>query len=189
MGDGGAITTNNAQLADRIRVLRNYGSRVKYVNEERGHNSRLDPIQAAVLRIKLAHLDEWNSRRNIIATRYRNKLTLTLEACNSREMRQIMPSLVLPYVPEWAEPVWHLFVVQHTQREALMKQMGEDGICTLIHYPIPPHLQKAYMASGFTEGRYPIAEQIAKRCLSLPIGPHLIESDVDTVIASIKKFR
>lgn len=169
MGDGGAVTTNDAQLADRIRVLRNYGSRVKYVNEVQGYNSRLDPLQAAILRVKLAHLDEWNARRSAIAERYHPGLA----GC----------SLVLPHVPEWAEPVWHLYVVQHPQRDALQKALTDKGVGSLIHYPIPPHLQQAYSTAGWGRGVFPLAERMADQVLSLPIGPHLQAEHVETVIA------
>jgi dTDP-4-amino-4,6-dideoxygalactose transaminase len=182
MGDGGAVTTNDVQLADRIRVLRNYGSRVKYVNEVQGYNSRLDPLQAAILRVKLAHLDEWNARRKAIAARYTAELTFVIAS----EARQSTNPFTLPHVPAWADPVWHLYVVQHPQRDALMKHMGDAGIGTLIHYPIPPHLQQAYAPAGYVRGQFPIAEQFANRCLSLPIGPHLNEADTAAVMAALK---
>lgn len=171
-GDGGAVTTNDADIADRIRVLRNYGSRVKYVNEVRGFNSRLDPIQAAALRVKLNVLDAWNDRRAAIAKTYQAALVNT--------------GLVLPFVPEWAAPAWHLYVVQHPKRDALQKTLGEAGIGTLIHYPIAPHLQQAYEAAGYSKGQFPIAEAIATRCLSLPIGPHLDCTGVAAVIDAVK---
>lgn len=171
MGDGGAVTTSDPQLADRIRVLRNYGSRVKYVNEVQGYNSRLDPLQAAILGVKLAHLDEWNARRSAIAARYQQGLA----NCG----------LILPHVPDWAEPVWHLYVVQHPHRDALLAKMGEAGVGTLIHYPIPPHLQQAYTAAGYVQGQFPIAEQIANQCLSLPIGPHLEDTGAAAVVAEM----
>ena len=174
MGDGGAVTTNDAQLADRIRVLRNYGSRVKYVNEVQGYNSRLDPLQAAILRVKLAHLDEWNVRRSAIAARYQEGLA----DCG----------LILPHVPDWAEPAWHLYVVQHPQRDAFIKQMGEAGVGTLIHYPIPPHLQQAYSHSGWKLGVFPLAERMADQVVSLPIGPHMDAEQVDAVIGSIREL-
>jgi len=177
MGDGGAVTTNDAQLADRIIVLRNYGSRVKYVNEVQGYNSRLDPLQAAILRVKLAHLDDWNARRKAIAARY--------QAAIASEARQSIIPLILPHVPDWAEPAWHLYVVQHPQRDVLIKQMGAAGIGTLIHYPIPPHLQQAYAGAGYEPGQFPIAEQIANQCLSLPIGPHLTEKSLNKVIPHV----
>ena len=172
MGDGGAVTTNDPQLADRLRVLRNYGSRVKYVNEVQGYNSRLDPLQAAILRVKLGHLDEWNARRSAIAARYQRGLV----GCG----------LTLPYVPDWAEPAWHLYVVQHPKRDALHKALADAGVGTLIHYPIPPHLQQAYASAGYVQGQFPIAEQIADQCLSLPIGPHLNEASATTVLAALK---
>jgi dTDP-4-amino-4,6-dideoxygalactose transaminase len=170
MGDGGAVTTNDVQLAERIRVLRNYGSRVKYVNEVQGYNSRLDPLQAAILLVKLAHLDEWNGRRRATAAQYQQGLS----DCG----------LTLPHVPEWAEPVWHLYVVHHPQRDVLQRQLDAAGIGTLIHYPIPPHLQQAYAAAGYVKGLFPRAEQLANQCLSLPMGPHLSDAQANEVIAA-----
>ncbi|MEQ1636922.1 MAG: DegT/DnrJ/EryC1/StrS family aminotransferase [Methylococcales bacterium] len=172
LGDGGAITTNDSDLAERISVLRNYGSRVKYVNEIRGFNSRLDPLQAAALRAKLKVLDSWNVRRTEIAACYTEKLANT--------------DLILPVVPEWAEPVWHLYVVQHNQREALQKRLNQVGIHTLIHYPIPPHLQAAYAELGFGKGDFPIAEAIHQAVLSLPMGPHLDKAQVATTIKALQ---
>ena len=172
LGDAGAITTNDPELADRIRVLRNYGSRVKYVNDVQGYNSRLDPVQAAALRVKLKVLDEWNARRARIAARYTAALQDT--------------GLILPVVPAWAEPIWHLYVVRHPQRDMLQKSLSEAGIGTLIHYPIPPHLQKAYAGSRFRAGQFPIAERMANQLLSLPMGPQLNDAAVDAVIASVR---
>ncbi len=158
-GDAGAVTTDDPEIADRVRVLGNYGSRVKYHNEVQGVNSRLDPIQAAVLRVKLEHLDVWNARRQAIATAYLDGLRDT--------------SLVLPHVPDWAEPVWHLFVVRTPERDDLQRRLGETGVSTLIHYPIPPHRQEAYASLRLGEGRLPIAERIHREVVSLPIGPHM----------------
>ncbi|WP_291931486.1 DegT/DnrJ/EryC1/StrS family aminotransferase [Limnohabitans sp.] len=171
-GDAGAVTTNDAHLTERMRLLRNYGSRVKYVNEVQGYNSRLDPVQAAILRVKLAHLDEWNARRSAIAKCYQTGLT----ECG----------LTLPHVPDWAEPVWHLYVVQHPQRDSLIKKMSNAGIGTLIHYPIPPHLQHAYAKASYRAGQFPIAEKIANNCLSMPIGPHLAIEKACTVVETVK---
>ena len=159
LDDDGAVTTNDAELAERIRVLRNYGSRVKYVNELRGFNSRLDPLQAAVLRVKLAHLDDWNARRKVIAAQY----LVGLADCG----------LVLPQVPAFADPVWHLFVVRHPRRDELQKRLAERGVGSLIHYPIPPHRQAAYADAGFAPGDFPLANMQAEQVLSLPMGPHL----------------
>jgi dTDP-4-amino-4,6-dideoxygalactose transaminase len=172
LGDAGAVTTNDPELADRVRVLRNYGSRSKYVNEVKGYNSRLDPVQAVVLRVKLRHLDEWNARRTAIAARYIAELVGT--------------GLVLPEVPEWAETVWHIYVVQHADRNGLQKAMQEAEIGTLIHYPVPPHLQKAYRDAGYAVGRFPIAESMANRLLSLPMGPQLDDAGVTSVIVALK---
>lgn len=171
LGDGGAVTTNDPQLADRVRVLRNYGSRVKYVNEVKGFNSRLDPIQAAILRVKLRYLDEWNTRRKSIAAQYLQELAET--------------NLILPQVPAWADPVWHLFVIRHSQRDSLSERLVNAGIGTLIHYPIPPHKQEAYADAGFQDGDFPLAERIAKEALSLPIGPQLLEKQACQVIEAV----
>lgn len=172
-GDGGAITTNDSEIAERIRVLGNYGSRVKYVNEVRGFNSRLDPIQAAILRVKLKVLDKWNSRRAEIALRYRAALSGA--------------TVKLPFTPEWADPAWHVYAIQHPRRDALQKTLGEAGIGTLIHYPTPPHRQQAYASAGYAQGQFPIAEQLAKQELSLPIGPHLHTNDIDAVILGLQQ--
>lgn len=172
LGDGGAVTTNDPELADRIRVLRNYGSRVKYVNEVQGCNSRLDPLQAAVLRVKLAHLDAWNARRADVAAAYLQGL----DGCG----------LVLPHVPEWAVPAWHLFVVRHPQRDALQQRLSEAGVGTLIHYPIPPHRQAAYADAGFAHDAFSIASRIADEVLSLPMGPHLAMDDATRVIEALR---
>lgn len=172
LGDGGAITTNDPELADRIRVLRNYGSRIKYVNEVQGYNSRLDPIQAAVLRVKLARLDEWNARRAMVADAYVQGLEGT--------------ALGVPHVPEWALPAWHLFVVRHGQRDDLQRRLLELGVGTLIHYPIPPHRQAAYSASGFSADACPLASRMAEEVLSLPIGPQLSREDVASVIERVR---
>ncbi len=174
MGDAGAVTTNDREIADRIRILRNYGSRIKYVNEVLGYNSRLDPMQAAILRVKLKYLDAWNLRRQEIANRYQEGLS-TLD-------------LILPHVPEWAESAWHLYVVRHSQRDMLQKSLADGGVGTLIHYPIPPHLQKAYAHEKWKEGVFPIAEQLANEVLSLPIGPHLGLDDVSQIISDVKRI-
>ncbi|MBI4915350.1 MAG: DegT/DnrJ/EryC1/StrS family aminotransferase [Acidobacteria bacterium] len=174
-GDAGAVTTDDAELADRVRVLRNYGSRVKYLNEVKGFNSRLDPLQAALLRVKLGHLDEWNARRAAIAVRY-------LEG-----LRDI-PELRLPRVPAWAEPIWHQFVVRHPRRDALQATLTAQGVGTMIHYPVPPHLSTAYAELGMTPGAYPIAEALANTVLSLPIGPHLGRDAAEAVVGTVRSL-
>lgn len=168
LGDAGAITTNNADLADRVRILRNYGSREKYINEMQGVNSRLDPIQAAVLRVKLAHLDEWTDRRRSIAAVYETGLRDS--------------NLTLPHVPAWAEPAWHLYVVRNLQRDAMQRELTEQGVGSLIHYPVPPHMQGAYAALAYEPEAFPLARMLAAEVISLPIGPHLDASDSGRVI-------
>ena len=174
LGDGGAVTTNDPELADRLRMLRNYGSRKKYVNEAIGFNSRLDPIQAAVLRVKLPYIDAWNARRARIAGRYLDAL---------RDIR-----LTLPQIPDWAEPVWHLFVVRHADRDGLQQRLAAAGIATLIHYPIPPHQQQAYGYLGHAPEAFPLASRLAGEVLSLPIGPQLGDDEVDAVIAELRRM-
>lgn len=172
LGDGGAVTTNRADLADRIRVLRNYGSRVKYVNEVQGANSRLDTIQAAVLRAKLPHLDAWTDRRRAIAAAYAEGLRDS--------------GLILPHVPGWADPVWHLYVVRSPDRDGLQKRLAGAGVGTLIHYPIPPHMQVAYADLGFAPEALPLARDLADEVLSLPMGPQLPLEDAARVIDAVR---
>ncbi len=140
-------------------MLGNYGSRVKYHNEVKGFNSRLDELQAAFLRAKLNKLDVWNEQRKSIAYGYLNELS----DCGA----------VLPYIPEWADPVWHLFVVRSPNRDQLQKRLGDAGVATMIHYPIPPHLQDAYVELGYPFGAFPIAEKIHREALSLPMWPSM----------------
>jgi len=174
LGDGGAVTTSDDTLVDRVRVLRNYGSRVKYHNEVKGFNSRLDELQAAFLRAKLTGLDAANDARRGIAGRYLAELV-------------DLPDLTLPHVPEWAEPVWHLFVVRHPRRDTLARALAEAGIGTMIHYPIPPHLQPAYAELAFGKGSLPISEAIHREVLSLPMWPGMTASQVDQVIEGVRR--
>lgn len=174
LGDGGCVTTSNADLAERVRLLRNYGSREKYVHEAQGANSRLDPIQAAILRVKLSHLDAWNARRRTVASLYLDRL------------RDI--NVVLPEVPNWAEPVWHLFVVRHQDRDGLRRALEEASIGTLSHYPIPPHLQLAYQGSNIAPDALPLARQLANEVLSLPIGPHLGLDSAERVAEVVRQY-
>ena len=171
LGDAGAVTTNDADLAERVALLRNYGSRQKYVNEQAGVNSRLDPIQAAVLRVKLGALDDWTDRRRTVAAAYSEGLK---EA-----------GLILPHVPDWAEPVWHLYVVRTNEREALQARLTKDGIGTLIHYPIPPHMQAAYAGLAIAPDALPLARYMAGEVLSLPMGPQLSLDHVTQVITQL----
>jgi dTDP-4-amino-4,6-dideoxygalactose transaminase len=174
LGDAGAITTDDAALAERVRVLRNYGSRVKYVNEVQGYNSRLDEIQAAALRVKLGHLAEWNARRTRIAARYHAELD--------------EQGLILPHVPEGIESAWHVFPVLTPDRAAFQAHLTVAGIGTVIHYPTPPHRQAAYAELGLPEGTFPLSEAIHREIISLPIGPQMTDEQVDATIAAVRDF-
>ena len=174
-GDAGAVTTNDAELADRVRMLRNYGSRVKYHNDCQGYNSRMDELQAAFLRVKLKRLDEWNARRRSVAARYFSEL-------------EDMVGLKLPCVLEGVEPVWHIFALRHPRRDELQTSLAKVGIGTLVHYPIPPHLSGAYAKVGWKPGDFPVAEEIAKTELSLPLGPHLEPKSQEIVIQAIRQL-
>ncbi|MDC3316416.1 DegT/DnrJ/EryC1/StrS family aminotransferase [bacterium] len=173
LGDAGAVTTNDTDLAERIGLLRNYGSRQKYINDEAGVNSRLDPIQAAALRVKLKVLDEWTNRRRAVAEAY----TKGLAGCG----------LILPRVPDWAEPVWHLYVARSPVRDALQTRLTEVGIGTLIHYPIPPHMQAAYAELDIAPDALPRARDLAQEVISLPIGPHLDQANMSFLVDEISK--
>ena len=175
LGDAGAITTDDDALAARLRMLRNYGSTVKYVHKEIGFNSRLDELQAAFLRVKLRHLPAWNAQRRAIAARYLTGLT-NLRDC------------ILPTVPAHMESAWHLFVVRTSRRDALQAALRQQNIDTGIHYPCAPHLQGAYADAGFAAGRFPLSEKIHAQVLSLPMGPHLCVADIDTVILALRAF-
>ena len=171
-GDAGGVTTDDDQLADRLRVLRNYGSRVKYFNEVQGYNSRLDPLHAAFLRVRLRHLDEWNGRRARIADRYLTALAG-------------LPGISVPHVPEWASPAWHLFVIRCRERDQLQAYLHAQGIGTLIHYPVPPHRSGAYAGTPAAAGSYPLADELADTVLSLPIGPHMTDDQQGAVIDAL----
>ena len=174
-GDAGAIVTNDDELADAVKLLRNYGSRVKYYNEVKGFNSRLDPLQAAFLSVKLRHLDEWNARRQAIARKYIENLS----GCSK---------IVLPLLEEEAESVWHLFVIQCAERDRLQNFLKERGVETLIHYPVPPHLSQAYERDFAEKPDFPISERLAGTVLSIPISPYLTEAEQDFTIETIKEF-
>ena len=175
LGDAGGITTNNTNLYEKAKVLSNYGTRVKYVNDEIGFNMRMDECQAAFLNVKLNYLNTWIQQRQEIANWY----NLHLSNVNG---------LILPIVADHATHTYHLYVVRTNKRDALMDYLSGHEIGTLIHYPIPPHLQKAYSNLGFSKGDFPIAEEIADTCLSLPIWPGMNETEVEFVAKSIKQF-
>jgi len=172
LGDGGAITTNDDELAERLRKLRNYGSSIKYQHDVAGVNSRLDEIQSAVLRVKLLHLDEDNARRATVAERYREALAGA--------------PVELVRVPDEAQPVWHLFVVRTPRRDALREYLTSRGIGTQIHYPVPCHRQEAFADQGWPE--LPVTERLQSQILSLPMAPYLSADDVAYVAAQVKGF-
>ncbi len=172
MGDAGAITTNDSELADQIGLLRNYGSLKKYVHDVKGYNSRLDPIQAAILRVKLKYLDVWNDRRTSVASAYAEGLKTT--------------GLVLPKVPAWAIPAWHLYVVRHPDRDRIATALAEAGVGTLIHYPISPSRQLAYSAASEYAQEQDFADKLSKEILSLPISPHQSSETCSEVIDAIQ---
>jgi dTDP-3-amino-3,4,6-trideoxy-alpha-D-glucose transaminase len=173
-GDSGAVVTSDAALADRIRLLRGYGAREKYHHEVIGTNSRTDELQAAILRIKLRHLDDWNARRAAIAHRYLDGLGGADEP-------------VLPAIAPWAEHAWHLFVVRTKRRETLRDRLAADGVETLVHYPIAIHRSEAYADLGWRSGAFPISERLASEVLSLPIGPHLPADRADAVVSAVRR--
>jgi len=175
LGDGGAITTDDDELARKVRLYRNYGSQEKYKNELLGYNSRLDEIQAAVLSIKLRHLEQWCQQKSVLANYYQEGLSG-------------LPGLFLP-VSSSTERVhsYHLFVVQSDQRDALVVHLKKDGIQTIIHYPVPPYKQQAYKGE-FSENSFPLADSLSARVISLPLFPGMTKAQVDQVILSISRF-
>ena len=175
LGDGGAVTTNDPELAERLRVLRNYGSKVKYHNEVIGTNSRLDELQAALLRVKLRRLDADNARRAQVAAHYLRGLDGLADR-----------SLVLPSVPAGMDPVWHLFVVRHPRRDLLASRLADAGVGSMIHYPIPPHRQPAYAFAGIAAGSLPESEAMHAQVLSLPIGPTQSDEQTQRVIDALR---
>jgi dTDP-4-amino-4,6-dideoxygalactose transaminase len=174
LGDGGAITTNDSNLAEQVTVLRNYGSRRKYVNEIKGFNSRLDELQAAFLIEKLVRLDSDNSHRRLIADFYRSNLSG-------------LPGIELLDQATGTESAWHLFVLKTEERESLMRVLNEDGIQTMIHYPIPPHHQQAY-ADQYFPNSLPISQALHSQVVSIPIGPTLTLNDAHQVVISLQRF-
>ncbi|NVK75227.1 MAG: DegT/DnrJ/EryC1/StrS family aminotransferase [Oceanospirillaceae bacterium] len=174
LGDGGAVTTGSEELTEKILMLRNYGSKVKYYNDVIGYNNRLDELQAAFLRVKLRSLEKWTQERREIAGWYNEALAEVND-------------LTLPYVEGGATHSYHLYVVRTSQREALQEKLSASGIGTLIHYPVPPHMQKAYASLGHSKGDFPIAEEMAETVLSLPLWPGMTKEQVSFVARIIKE--
>ncbi|RXM43985.1 DegT/DnrJ/EryC1/StrS aminotransferase family protein [Flavobacterium sp. YO64] len=175
LGDGGGITTNDEILFKKAKVLRNYGSNKKYYNEVKGLNSRLDEMQAAILNVKLPYLDQLTEERKNIAKRYEELLI------DCKEIK-------IPTIKYKADHVYHLYVIQCVNRDDLQSYLKEKNIDTLIHYPVPPHLQDAYADEKYKKGDFPIAEKMAEQCLSIPLYPGMKQDDIDYVAKSIKDF-
>jgi dTDP-4-amino-4,6-dideoxygalactose transaminase len=175
LGDAGAVTTNDQELATKIKMLGNYGSQKKYYNEVIGHNMRLDEVQAAFLSVKLKYLNKWTAQRQEIANWYENAL-------------KDVPQIILPKTAIHATHVYHLYVIRTPQRDELITYLNNKGIGTLIHYPIPPHLQGAYKELGFQKGDFPVAEELANTTVSLPVWYGITKKEVDEVASQIKTF-
>ncbi|MCS3802729.1 dTDP-4-amino-4,6-dideoxygalactose transaminase [Chromobacterium alkanivorans] len=171
LGDGGAVTSNDINLISKVRQLSNYGSQVKYKHDVQGYNARLDELQAAFLRVKLNHLDAQTEIRRQFAAAYSKQL------CD----------VIVPHVISDAMPVWHLYVIRTKQRDQLLQRLKDLGVMALIHYPVPPHLQGAYAAHGYSRGDFPISEMIHEEVLSLPMGPTLSSTDIQKVVESVAK--
>lgn len=177
-GDAGAVTTNNTEIDEKLRMLRNYGSKKKYEHQILGFNSRLDELQAAFLRIKLNHIDEWNKRRGELAKLY----TRLIE-----EVLKDSSPVVLPFILQEAVSAWHLYVVRVSGRQRVQDRLRQQGIETLVHYPIPPHLQPSYADLGYTAGSLPVAELISKEILSIPLHESMSEEQVEYVAKALVK--
>jgi dTDP-4-amino-4,6-dideoxygalactose transaminase len=174
-GEGGAITTNDEQIAQKVSMFRDHGQAKKYYHEFEGYNGRLDAVQASVLRVKLKHLTEWNEKRRTHAAQY-------------NELFNESNGIFGPYEPSWAKAVYHLYVIRVQRREGLQAYLAEEGISTGLHYPVPIHLQKAYANKGFKRGDFPITEKAATEILSLPMFPGLTAEQIEYTVEKIKQF-
>ncbi len=174
-GDAGAVVTNDERVADSLRMLRNYGSREKYVHDLKGFNRRLDTLQAAVLRVKLKYLDQWNEARRQHARDYERLFAGS--------------NIVTPKVADYGQPIWHLYVILAQQRDALKRELAQAGIATGIHYPIPIHLQAAYPELGYPSGKFPVTERAAQEGLSLPMYAELTAEQIETVVSAVRNFK
>lgn len=174
-GEGGAVTTNDEQLAATVRMLRDHGQSRKYIHVMEGYNGRLDAIQAGILSVKLRSLEAWNGQRRKIAERY-------------NELLREVSGIILPVEPEWSTAVYHLYCIRSPQRSELQSFLAEKGIGTGLHYPIPLHLQQAYAGLGYQTGDFPVAEGVSREILSLPMHPGLSEIQQLQVVESITAF-
>ena len=180
-GEGGAVTTNDEKIAQKIRMLRDHGQARKHYHEFEGYNGRLDAIQTGILRIKLKHLPNWNEKRRQNASLYTQHFSLDTR-------HSTLKALIPPYVPSWAKPVFHLYVIRSPKRDELQKYLLDNGIGTGLHYPIPLHLQEAYGNDGFKKGDFPVTERVSSEILSLPMFPDLTRDQIEYVAGKIKQF-
>ncbi len=175
-GEGGAVTTNDDEIARHVRMLRDHGQSRKYYHDMEGYNGRLDAVQAGILHVKLAHLGEWNESRRQAAMRYRE----LFRAGNGSEFP--------PYEPDWSKPVYHLYVIRVQDRDSLLRRLAEENIGSGIHYPVPLHLQKAYDSFGYKPGDFPVTEKVASEIVSLPMFPNLSAEQQTRVVSAILRF-
>ena len=175
-GEAGAATTNDAGVAKMMRMLRDHGQATKYYHDIEGYNGRLDAIQAGLLHVKLAHLAKWNAQRREHAT------------CYQQQLKSVDGALLPPYEPSWSRAVYHLYVIRTADREGLMEHLKKAGIGTGIHYPIPLHLQKAYISLSYHRGDFPVTEQVAAEIVSLPMCPHLGRAEQQCVVETVLRY-
>jgi len=194
-GEGGAVTTNNEDIAQKIRMLRDHGQAKKYYHEFEGYNGRLDAIQAGILRVKLKHLPEWNEKRRQNASLYTQHLSLNTQhsPLNTQHsplatQHSSLNTIIPPYEPAWSKAVYHLYTIRTQKRDELQKFLLDNGINTGLHYPIPLHLQNAYKNLNLPNGNYPITERVAREILSLPMFPGLTSEQIEYVSSKIKSF-
>jgi len=196
-GEGGAVTTDNQDIAQKIRMLRDHGQAQKYYHEFEGYNGRLDAIQCGILRIKLKHLSNWNEKRRqnaFLYTQHLNTAALKAQRFDSAhrpelvERRSTLNTIITPYEPEWTKAVYHLYIIRTKKREELQKYLSENGISTGLHYPIPLHLQNAYKGYDLANGNYPVTEKVANEILSLPMFPNLTGEQIEYVVHKINEF-
>jgi len=175
-GEAGAVTTNDAELAAKVRMIRDHGQAKKYYHDIEGYNGRLDAIQAGILDVKLRHLAKWNEQRQAHAAEYKKLFAAAGSPVNA------------PFEPEWSRAVYHLYVVRVEDRDGMMSALKDQGIGTGIHYPIPLHLQKAYKHLGYRDGDFPVCEQLAKEIVSLPMFPQLKPEQQQRVVKAVAEF-
>jgi dTDP-4-amino-4,6-dideoxygalactose transaminase len=187
-GEGGAVTTNDEVIAQKIRMLRDHGQAKKYYHEFEGYNGRLDAIQAGILRTKLKHLAEWNEKRRQNASLYTQHLSLNALHPAPDTQYSSLNTLITPHEPEWAKAVYHLYIIRTKRRDELQKYLSDNGVNTGLHYPIPIHLQNAYRRTRASNGSYPITEKVANEILSLPMFPNLTTEQIEYIAEKIKEF-